>query len=170
MTSTNPLPLNQVAFVRTTREFPSGEVYELAREMNRGWIELANAINNRVISIFPTTKPVQTGESWFLNSTTRNQSLRQVYTFTSVANPVDLGFKINTFPYFTRCFGEFTDNSTGNWYGLINGTDVAIAGQISFYIKVNGASTTSDQIAFLTGAGAPAFSEGIITIEWLSQV
>jgi hypothetical protein len=152
--------VNSVAFVRTTREFPD-EVYALGREMNRGWIELANAINNRTISIFPITRSAQTGESWFLVKNQRQQTLRQVYTFTSTAS-INHGISVTNPNQFTRCFGSYTNGTDS--FGLIFGTNGGtIPNQISFYL-------TSTQIIFEVDGGAPALSSGLIVLEWLSQV
>lgn len=162
--------INQISFVKTTREFPD-DLYQLSREMNRGWIELAAAINNRIIGIFPTGKPAQTGESWFINSSDRQSSLREVYTFGAVTNGATLntGFKFSSISGFTRCWGEYTDSS-GNWYGLIFASPTAIAGQISFWLKVNGSSTISDQIVFQVDVAAPTPVSGTLVLEWISQV
>src|SRR5258708_30403752 len=158
---------NQVAFLRTTREFPE-ELHQLTVEVNKTYVDIANSVNNRTISIFPTTRPVLNGENWFLNSSIRQQGLRQVYTFTTTS-AINIGFKFSSIAQFSpKCYGTFTDGT--NWYGLIYASNVAIAGQISFYIALNGVSTTSDQIVFLTGAGAPTLTSGTIVLEWISKV
>lgn len=168
--TTNSNIINQVAYLKTTREFPD-DLYQLSRESNRAWIESANAVNNRIIGIFPTGKPAQTGESWFINSSSREQTLRQTYTFGAVTNgtTMNTGFKFNSTPGFTRCWGQYTDSS-GNWYGLIFGSSTAIAAQISFWLQVNGSSNNSDQIVFQVGAAAPTPVSGTLVLEWLSAV
>lgn len=150
--------VNQVSYLRTSREFPE-DLHMLTIEVNKTYIDIANAVNNRTISIFPTNRPALTGESWFISSS-RQQSFRQVYTFTSTA-AITHNIPFNTLDRFTIAYGAFTDGT--NWYGLIFGSNVAIAGQISFYISPT-------QIIFLSGAGAPALTKGNIVIEWLSQV
>jgi hypothetical protein len=157
--------VNQVAFLRTSREFPE-ELHQLTVEVNKTYVDIANAVNARVIGIFTVNRPAQTGESWFF-TTRRQQSFRQVYTFTSTAN-INIGFKLTSIAQISpRSYGTFTDGN--NWYGLIFASNVAIAGQISFYLLKTGSPTT-DQIAFLTGAGAPTLTSGFIVLEWLSQV
>ena len=158
--------VNQVAYLRTSREFQE-DIHQLAIEVNRSYIDIANAVNNRTISIFPINRPAINGESWFISKNQRQQGLRQVYTFTSTAD-INIGFKLSSIAEFTRFFGIYTDGTAS--YGLIPGTSVAIAGQISFYVTVNGASTTSDVIKFLVGAGAPALTSGKIVLEWISEV
>ena len=159
--------VNQVAFLRTSREFPE-EIKQLTVEVNKAYIDTATAVNNRIIGIFSTNRPAITGEAWFITNQ-KQQTLRQAYVFTSTAD-IRLGFKISAIPRFTRTFGEYTDATTGNWYGLIPGTSVAIPGQISFFIFVDITSTTSDLIRFVVGAGAPPLSNGNVVIEWMSVV
>jgi len=150
--------VNQVAYLRTSREFPP-EISELTVEVDKAYVDTANAVNNRTISIFPTNKPAINGESWFLLGTKRRQAFRQVYTFTSTAN-IPHGVEVNDLTQFVRCFGTYTDGT--NSYGLLYGTNVAVAGLISFYV-------TGTDIVFMTGAGAPALTSGIIVLEWLSS-
>jgi len=159
--------VNQVAYLRTSREFPE-ELVQLTVEVNKAYVDTANAVNNRIISIFPTTRPAITGENWFITANKKQQGFRRVYTFTTTAD-IPIGFKISSIERFVRNWGEYTD-AINSWYGLFHATSVAIAGQITFYIVVDGASTTSDLIRFVVGAGAPALVSGTIVLEWLSQV
>lgn len=161
---------NQVAFLRTSREFPE-ELHQLTVEVNKTYIDIANAVNNRTIALFPTGRSVLSGENWFLNSSIRQQGLRQVYIVPAgiiSGSTINIGFKFSSIARFTRAYGEFTDGT--NWYGFISGSNVAIAGQISFFLALNGASTTTDQISFLVGGGAPAITSGVITLEWISKI
>lgn len=150
--------VNQVAYLRTSREFPE-ELRQLTVEVSKSYIDIANAVNNRTISIFPVNRPAITGESWFIKKNQRQQTLRQVYQFTSTS-PIDHKINFESVSRFTRTFGEYTDGT--NWYGLIPATSIAIAGQISFYL-------TPTQIVFLN-SGAPALIDGTIVLEWLSDV
>lgn len=150
--------VNQVAYLRTSREFPT-EVEQLTVEINKAYVDTANAVNNRTISIFPINRPAINGESWFLVGNQKQQALRQVFTFTTTT-PIDHGITVVNPGQFIRCFGSYTDGT--NTYGLIFGTSVAIAGQIVFYV-------TSTQIIFVVGGGAPALTKGTIVLEWLSQ-
>lgn len=148
---------NQVAFLRTSREFPE-EIHQLSVEVNKSYVDIAQAVNNRIISIFPVNRSAITGENWFLTNQKR-QTLRQVYTFTSTAS-IAHGITLSRVNI-TRAYGEFTDGT--NWYGAIFGSNVAIAGQLSFYLDPT-------NIVFVVGAGSPAVISGIIVIEWMSQV
>lgn len=150
--------VNQVPYLRTSREFPE-ELRQLTVEVNKSYVDTANAVNNRTISIYPTLRPAITGESYFITNNLRQQTLRQVYKFTSTAS-INHGITVIDPSQFTSCFGSYTDGT--NSYGLIFGTNVAVAGLITFYI-------TATQIVFLVGAGAPALTSGLIVLHWLSQ-
>jgi hypothetical protein len=161
--------VNTVAYLKTSRNFPK-EVEDLSYQMNLTYVDIANAVNVRTIGLFSVNLPAQTGEQWYINKNLKQQTLRKVYNFTTTV-PINLGFKIDTIVSFTRAFGSFTDGT--NWYGLIYGTNIAIAGQLEFYFKVNASSTTSDQIIFVPGAGMPTLSTTVssfVVVEWLSNV
>jgi len=150
--------INQVPYLRTSREFPK-EIDQLTLEMDKSYVDTANAVNNRTIGIFPVNRPAINGESWFIQINQKQQGLRQVYSFTSTT-AINHGIQVITPQQFIRCFGSFTDGT--NSYGLFFASSVAIAGQITFYL-------TSTQIVFETGAGAPSLTQGTIVLEWLSQ-
>lgn len=162
--------VNEVAFLRTTRNFPE-DISQLTLEINKAYVDTANVVNSRTIGLYPTNRPAINGENWFLQGNKRQQGFRQVYNLTSaVVNnyTINLGFKLSSISQISlRSYGAFTDGT--NWYGLIFGSNVAIAGQISFYVSLNAGSTTSDQITFKVGAGAPAITSGIVDIEWISN-
>lgn len=150
--------VNQVAYLRTSRMFPP-ELEQLSVEVDKAYIDTANAINNRTISIFPTSRAAINGESWFLIGNQKQQGFRQAYPFTTTGN-IAHGIEFNKISRFVRTFGEYTDGT--NWYGLIPGSNVAIGGQVSFYI-------TPTNIVFLVGGGAPVVTNGTVVLEWLSQ-
>lgn len=149
---------NQVAYLRTTRNFPE-ELHGLCFEVNKTYVDIASTVNSRTIGIFPVNSSAQTGEKWFFSSQGQ-AGFRQIYTFSGTGN-VKHGLNLNTISRFTKCSGSFTDGS--NWYGAIFGSSTAIAGQISFYI-------TPTNIVILAGAAPPSISRGSIVLEWLSQI
>jgi hypothetical protein len=149
---------NQVPFLRTSRDFPD-EIKSLSYELDKTYIDIANCVNNRVIGLYPTNRPGITGESFYLINNSRQQTLRQVFTFTTTAS-ITHGIKVTNINQFTKCSGSFTNGTAS--MGLIYASTVAIAGQITFYI-------TTTQIVFLVGAGAPALTNGRIILEWLSE-
>ena len=150
--------VNQAPFLRTSRNFPN-DPQELAVELTKSYIDIALNVNNRSIGLFPTTRPAITGDSYYLSNNLKQQSLRQVYAFTGTGN-IPHGVNTTQFSTFSRCYGWFTDGT--NWYGAIFGSNVAIAGQVSFYL-------TPTNIVVLAGAGAPSIVSGNIVLEWLSS-
>tara|TARA_R110000868_G_scaffold229240_1_gene482247 strand:+ start:108 stop:578 length:471 start_codon:yes stop_codon:yes gene_type:complete len=150
--------VNQIAYLRTSREFPE-ELHQLSVEVNKMYVDIAGAVNERTIGLFPVNRPAQTGNSYYILQNRKQQTLRQVYTFTATT-AIDHNIKGTTPGQFINCFGSYTDGT--NTYGLFFATSVAIAGQITFYI-------TPTQIVFVVGGGAPALTSGIIVLEWLSQ-
>lgn len=152
--------INQKPYLRTSRDFPEDDPRQLSVELSKAYIDIANIVNARTIGLFPVNRPAVTGESWFIRKNQRQQSLRQVYTFTSTAAPIPHGLQFVEIDYFLHCFGSFTDGT--NWYGLNFSSNVAIAGQVTFYVSPT-------NIVFLVGAGAPALTKGEIVLQWLSN-
>ena len=151
--------INNVPYIKSSREFPA-DVAMISMILTRTYIEVAGAINQRTIGLFPTNRPAVTGNSYYLLKNQRQQSLRQTYTFTTTAS-IDHGIDIPSADYVVSMYGQFTDGT--NWYGLIPSSSTAIAGQRGFYLSPT-------QIVFTSGVGAPSLTKGIIVIEWLSQV
>ena len=153
--------LQQSPYLREQRQFPNDELRELATQVDQAYIDIAQKMNARTIGIYAVNFQTVTGESWYLRgSSNRQQTLRQVYTFTAAGN-IPHGINFATISQFTKCQGSYTDGT--NWYGVIFATSVAIAGEVSFYI-------TPTNIVVLIGGGAPAITSGSIILEWLSQV
>ena len=150
--------VNRTPFLRTSREIPE-DLHQLTVEVNKAYVDIAEAVNRRTIGLFPVNQPAITGESWFI-TTSRQQTLRQVYNFTTTT-PILHGINFTQISAISRMYGQFTDGT--NWYGLIAASNVAIAGQVSFFL-----SPTS--IILLGGGGTPALTRGIIVLEWLSNV
>lgn len=150
--------INQVPFLRVQREFPRG-LDELTVEIDKSYVDTANAVNNRTIGLFPVNRPALNGEAWFIKNNQKQQGFRQVYSFSTTV-PINHGISVVTPSQFIRCFGSYTDGN--NTYGIPFASSVAIAGQITFYI-------TASQIILNVDAGAPPLTEGIIVLEWLSQ-
>lgn len=153
--------INQVAYLKTSREFPP-DLGQIANILTRAYPEIAGAINERTIGLFPTVRPAVTGNAYYLFKNLKQQSLRQTYTFTSTA-PILHNIDFKQVSYIGSMYGQYTDGT--NWYGIISGTNAAagLPGQLVFYL-------TPTQITFVTGGGTmPALTKGIIVIEWISQ-
>jgi hypothetical protein len=151
--------VNQVPYLRTSRNFPE-EAQPLAVEVNKSYVDIANAVNNRVIGIFPTNVPAVNGESWFISSGKRQQALRKVFLFTGAGN-IPHGLTWTSVAQISpNSYGSFTDGI--NWYGAVYDSNTTFANRVTFYV-------TPTNIVVLSGAGAPTISSGLINLEWLSQ-
>lgn len=151
--------LNQMPYLRTSRSFKE-DLTQLSAELNKAYLDTANTVNSRTIGLFATNKASINGEEWFVDDGKKRQGFRQAYVFTGVGS-IPHGLNLSDIFSFTRCYGEYTDST--NWYGVVSGTSVGIAGQISFYIDPT-------NIVILDGGGAPAIVNGIVVLEWLSNV
>ena len=154
--------INQTSFLRTSREFPN-DPQLLTLELDKSYVDIANAVNSRTIGIFPVNRNVLTGESWFYNKNQKQNTLRQVYRFSTFTNPLSIPHGINTTTIggFTRIYGTATNGT--NWYPLPYVDVVAANNQINVIV-------TPTNIVITAGAGAPpAITSGFIVLEWLSQ-
>ncbi len=151
---------NQSAFLRTSRNFPEVDLHQLAVELNKAYIDIANTVNSRTISIFPTQRKVVNGENWYFNNQ-RQQGFRQIYPFTTAPSTIPHNIDFASVSQFTKCSGSYTDGT--NWYGAIYASNVGIAGQISFYVDPT-------NIVILSGGGIPAITTGTIVLEYIANV
>jgi hypothetical protein len=151
----------QTPYLRTSRSFPP-DIEQLSMEINKAYIDTANAVNVRTSGLYPSNRSVVNGEAWYVNKNQKMQGIRQVYTFTTAPTTIEHGITTNELFAFVRVFGMYMDAS-GNWFGIVAGSNTAIAGQISAYIDPT-------NINILSGAGAPTATYGIVTLEWISNV
>ncbi len=153
--------VNNTPYLRSTRDFPE-DLHLISIEMNKAYLDIANAVNSRVVGVFPVNKYVSTGETYFITGSQKQQTFRQLFSFTTTAN-IPHGINFDRIYGISKGYGAYTDGT--NWYGLIFGSNVAIAGQISFYLDPT-------NIVFLVGAGAPSTVnlKGTLVIEWISDV
>jgi hypothetical protein len=152
--------INQVPFLRTSREFPE-EAQRLCQEVNKSYVDIAGAVNDRVIGLFPSNRPAITGKRYFLTPGRVNQSLRQVYRFTSFTSPMSIPHGINFIDvaHFSEIYGTAFDGT--NYYPLPYIDVVSATNQINVII-------TPTNIIITAGAGSPpAITSGLITLEWL---
>jgi hypothetical protein len=150
--------VNQQAFLRTSRAFPE-EMHQLAVEVNKSYLDIAQSVNNRTIGIFPTTRAAQNGNSYFLVANQRQLGFQQVYPFTTTGS-IPHGITNFQPTQIIDAYGSYTEGT--NAYGVIFGTSVAIAGEVSVYI-------TSTDIVIQAGVGAPAIVSGNIVLLWASR-
>lgn len=155
--------VNQAPFLRTSRNFPE-DTTQLATEINKTYVDIANNVNTKTIGIFPTQRPAVTGDSYYLTSQ-RQQTLRQVYPFKGpVVAPIAHGIKFNEIAGFVRIYGTFTDGT--NWYPL---PYVAVVGgavnQVNIFVDPSNIIITGG------GGGAqPVIQSGFAILEWLSKI
>lgn len=151
--------LNQSPFLRTTRSFPK-DSDKLPLEMDKSYLDIANAVNNRVIGIYTTNTPTTTGESWFYNKAQKQQTLRKLYSITSSA-AFNHGLNFNSIASFTKITGIGFDGT--NYYPI---PYVSPTGADCIGIYVN-----STQVVLTVGGGSPpALVRALIVLEWLSNV
>lgn len=156
------MTIQQSPYLRQQRNFPNDNLQALTVEIDKAYIDTAIKVNSRIIGRYAVNFSSVTGEEWFLaGQANKQQSLRQVYTFTSTGN-IAHGINWASVALISpRSYGTFTDGT--NWYGAIYAGSTAIAAQVSFYV-------TSTNIMVVAGAGAPSITSGTIILEWLSQV
>ncbi len=157
---TTTLNLQKAPYLREQRNFPNDSTQALTVEIDRAYVDIALKVNSRIIGRYGVNFPSVTGESWFLTGQpNRQQTLRQLYQFTKAGN-IPHGINWSSVSLISPLsYGSFTDGT--NWYGCIYASNVAIAGQLSFYVN-------NMNIVVLAGAGVPVITSGFINLEWLS--
>lgn len=154
--------INQTPYLRTSRLFPE-EIRQLSLEVNKSYVDIANAVNNRTIGLFPSTRPAFTGNSWFIQANKEQQTLRQVYPFTINNLSIPHGINISFIYGFVSIYGTFVD-SNNNWYNLPYVDVVNAMNQINLVVN-------STNIQITIGSTTPiALQSGFVVLEWLSQV
>jgi hypothetical protein len=160
---------NQTPFLRAQRHFPTTSDL-LALEVNRTYVDIANAVNRRTISIYPTNKAANTGESWFFDRNNKQQTLRQIYSFGAIApgTELDIPTQITTFDQFTRIYGTVVTNVV-DWRPLPFVDPTLLTNGMALLVGPIGAPSVQN-IRIIVGATAPAVTEGLIVLEWLSDI
>ena len=156
--------INQIAFLRTAREFPE-EIHQLALEVNRMYVDVAGAVNDRTNGLYPTTRPAITGNSYFLLANQRNQSFRQVYLFGAInaGTATTLSYGNISFTQFVHIYGTcITDQPDMR---PLPYASIAPNGNIDLRID-----TSAGNIVISNGAGAPNITSAIVVLEWVANV
>lgn len=143
--------INQVSYLPTTRIFPEN-LNELSIEINRSYIDIANAVNNRSIGIYSTNRPALTGDAWYLNGV-KQQSIRQFFPFTTNLNFFH-NLNVNNISQYVKIYGTYQD-AAGNSYPLPNNQTSLVISPTHIVITLN---------------GAPVPIIGVIVLEWLSKI
>lgn len=150
--------VNQVPYLRTSRNFPQ-EAQPLSVEMNKSYVDVANAVNNRTIGIYTINRPCVNGESWFITSGQKQQAFRQIYDISSTA-AFNHNINFQNVERFTVIRGIGFDGT--NYYPIPYVSPVAAADNMGLFVSPT-------QVVITTGAGSPVLTKGTIILEWLSQ-
>lgn len=150
---------NRSPFLRTSRDFPQ-DPQALSVELTNSYVDIANMVNDKVIGLFSINRPTITGENWFFANNRKQQTARQIYTFTSAGN-IAHGINVAFISGFTRIYGTFTDGT--NFYPLPYVNNVSATNQISVVVNAT-------NIVISAGAGSPpSIVSGFCVLEWLLQ-
>ncbi len=162
--------VNTMPYLRTSREYPQSDAHQLSVEVNKSYIDIATAVNNRTIGIYPVNRPAINGESWYLTSQ-RFQAQRQVYPFNSITSGTNLSIPHNIFPnnltQFTKIYGTCITDAPD--YRPIPESSVTANANIGLRITPS-VGTTSGNIIISVGAASPNIISGLIILEWISNV
>ena len=84
--TTNANAVN-MPYLRSQRQFPTESPQALQVELDKTYIDISQAVNNRTVGLFAKGQKAITGEQWFLSGPMqKQQGQRQVYTFTAAGN------------------------------------------------------------------------------------
>lgn len=129
----------------------------LISQLTRMYGSVAYRLNNREISIYDFVERL-TGQKWTdpNNLQVPKETFRKIFSFNAA------GSFAHNITGITQvlAWGGYTDGT--NFYGAIFGSNVATAGQVTFYV-------TPTNIVVLSGAGAPAITSGVIVLEYLKN-
>ncbi len=154
--------LNQAPFLRTSRVFPQ-EIVQLTRESSKAYIDIANAVNQRIIGIYPTTRPIITGSRFFLDANRSQQEFRQVYPFGAIApgTQISIPTNINSLALVSMFYGTCLTAMPD--YRSIPYTSINfITDQIGLRFDY-----ANQAIHIFNGSTAPAIVSGLVVLHWL---
>lgn len=146
-------------YLRVQRKFPQ-DPQALSVEMDNSYLDIANAVNSRAIAIFSQGRTYPTGGLWYISGN-KYQEFRQIYSISATGNTPHF-LNTNNIFQFSKISGTFTDGT--NFYPLpyVNATSATNQIQVS---------VTPTNIVLTPGGGSPpAFSSGVVVLEWLILV
>lgn len=141
------------------RNFLHKDPNMLSETLDKSYVEIASRVNERSIGTYAPNTPLLTGDKYYMKGQPQS-SQRQLYMINSTAS-IPHNIIVSQIGEVTKMYGQYTDGA--NWYALQPGTNMAIAGQVTFYID-------STNINFLVGAGAPVLTRGTVVIEWIPNL
>jgi len=159
---------NSVSFLRTSRQFPP-DLEQLAIQVTRSYIDIATAVNTRMIGIFTTNMPTVTGESWYIANNQKQQTLRKVYPFGAIVAGTELDIPVNIpaeFVSFTRIYGDVTTNVV-DYRPLPYPDPITNTNGMTILVGTVGGVLS---LRIIVGATAPNVVSGLAVLEYLSNV
>lgn len=154
------VPNERSPYLAVQRTFPR-DPQALSVEMSRTYIDIAQKVNRRTIGNFSNV-PLVTGNVWTLSGgNQRQQTLRQVYTFTSAGN-IPHGINLTNISGIVQIYGTFTNGT--NWYPLPYVDVVDATNQVNIYVNPTNIVITAG------GGSPPTITSGYVVLEWLSDV
>lgn len=160
----NQPAINSSPYLRTSRQWPT-DIGNLVVELNTSYNEVSTNLNLRTIGIFPTTRNAITGESWYLNSSNKQQSIRQVFTFagpiSTTTTTIPHNVPPNSYTNFLPIQANFFDGT--NWQNLPYVSVTNVNNQIRI-------SVDATNIIITRGSGSPVMNNVLIVLSWLSNV
>lgn len=154
---------NRMPFLITSRYWPNDPV-TLQPTLNQSYIEVAQAVNSRIIGIFQPLASV-TGETWFEEvpgqmPMERTQTYRKIFRFGAIAAGATLSIPhaIANVQQFTRMYGTCI-TETPDYRPIPYASATAVDEQI----ELNGTTTV---LNIINGASAPNIESGILVVEF----
>ncbi len=158
---------NKTPYLRTSRNFPDN-INLLAIEVNRTYVDVAAAVNQRTIGIFPTNRPAVTGESFYYDKNEKQQTLRQLYTFGAIASgtELDIPHGITNLNQFSKIYGTVVTNVAGDYRPLPYIDPGSLTTGMAVLV---GIVAGVPSIRIILGTTAVPVVRGLVVLEWLSE-
>jgi hypothetical protein len=153
-------------YLRTTRNFPA-DLEKLSDEIDKAYLDTATAVNNRTIGIFPTRRPIVTGESWFIDNNNKQQTIRQIYRFGAIVpgTELDIPHGIKNFTEFTKIYGTVVTSAI-DYRPLPYVDPITLSTGMAILIGTIGGVGV---IRIVLGGTAVPVTRGLAVLEWLSE-
>ncbi len=161
--TTTPSGQQQQPYLPTSRQFPVNNLPILEPELVKSYIEIAQAVNGRIIGVFENIQIV-TGERWYAsdptNALNKRQTYRKAFPFGAIVAGAGLTFPhgITGIVAFTRIYGTCITDLPD--YRPIPYASIAAASNIDLRV-------TSTNIIIGVGASSPNIVSGNIVLEYL---
>lgn len=155
--------INQIAFIRTSREFPT-DLHQLAQEVNKCYVDIAQALNTRTVGFYPINTPALTGNNYFLNNNQSYLSFRQLFQFGAIAAGATLNIDYGniSFTQFVAIYGTcITDQPDMRPIPY-----ASVVANANIDIRID---TAAGNIVIAVGAASPNIISGLVIIEWITN-